>query len=159
MSTDAGQVAPLLYPSSEVQIKKAKSSHCAAIRRLHLENRSPHARRVRTQDYFVALAGRVVVGCAAILAVHGGGYLYGRTVAKAWRRMGIGTALLAYRVEWLKRRRARLAVSLVMFWNVSAFRKLGFRTVPRDGVPTEIRRIKDFENKRNRHCATLWIDL
>jgi N-acetylglutamate synthase-like GNAT family acetyltransferase len=158
MLGENGRLSPL-YRSREVQIKKATPSHRVAIRRLHLMNRSPHARQIRIHEYFVALVGRQVVGCAAIFPVPGGGYLYGRAVTKEWRRKGIGAALLTHRVEWLKNQGARLALSLVMFWNVSTFRRLGFRTVPREDLPPNLRRIKDFQDERNRHCATVWIDL
>jgi N-acetylglutamate synthase-like GNAT family acetyltransferase len=142
-----------------IQIRKARSWDREEIRRLYLSINSPHGLRININDYFVALVDGKIVGCAAIRRVRNGGYLYGRAVMKQWRRRGIGTALIARRLEWLRDHGVKTAASIVMFWNLSPFRKLGFRTMPRVDVPLHYKKLADFRNPRNRHCARLWIEL
>jgi len=144
--------------STPVRIKKAEVGHREAIRRLYVQIKSPHARRIHIREYFVALVRGKLVGCAAIRSIGNSGYLYGRAVAKDWRRRGVGTALLARRIQWLRRRKAKAAFALVMFWNVSTFRRLGFRIVSRAELPKSARDLRDFRDDRNRHSATLWIE-
>jgi len=159
MRANIGQSSSLLYLCPHIQIKRARDRDRRAIWRLHLEIKSPHARRINIDEYFVAIAAGKVVGCAAIRRVRGGGYLYGRAVRGEWRQRGIGTALIVRRLEWLRARGAKVAVGLVMFWNVSVFRKLGFQTIPRAELPMQYLKLGDFRNERNCHCATLLKEL
>lgn len=148
-----------LHPSTRIQIRKARSGDRATIRQLYLGIKSPHARRIAIDEYFVALSEKNIIGCAAIRRIQNGGYLYGRAVVKEWRCQGIGTALLAERLQSLRHEGMRTAVGLVMFWNISVFRKMGFRIIRRADLPRQYVSLADFRNRRNRYCATLWIDL
>jgi N-acetylglutamate synthase-like GNAT family acetyltransferase len=136
-------------------IGKARRSDCRAIRHIYRESNNPRAHSIRIRDYFVVRAVHGIVGCAAVREIGDGGYLYGLTVCKEWRRRGIGSALVRERLKWLSRNGANFAVLLTMFWNVRFFRQSGFRTVPRKGLPAMCARLADFRSPRNRHCAVM----
>src|SRR2546423_11932367 len=115
----------------KIKIHKASEQDIPMIMGLYRQIGSPHASSIDIREYFVATAMKEIIGCAAVRQVHQGGLLYGRAVKKEWRRQGIGTALVVERLQWLRKHGAKSAVGLVMFWNVSSFKKLGFCTVPR----------------------------
>lgn len=77
-------------------------------------------------EYFVAVSGQALVGCAAVRKQGEIGYLYGLVVDKSWRRRGIGHSLTQARLDWLVKQDVALAFVMAMFWNVRFFRKHGF---------------------------------
>lgn len=82
-------------------------------------------------EYFVAVSGDQIVGCAAVRKRRNIGYLYGLAVDKGWRRQGIGHALTHARLEWLRAQGAECAFVMAMFWNVRFFQKHSFSLVSR----------------------------
>jgi N-acetylglutamate synthase-like GNAT family acetyltransferase len=107
-------------------IRKADAKDQEAIEQLQKQLNRPARSDSVVSDYFVAESERQIIGCGAVRKRHTVGYLYGLGVHKDWRRRGIGHALTEARLDWLRSQQAERAFVLVMFWNVSFFRKRGF---------------------------------
>jgi len=113
-------------------IRRASDADATAIVSLHSAlNRPPRADSV-TSEYFVAMAGCVLIGCAAAREREDLGYLYGLAVERRWRKRGIGHALTQQRLEWLRSEGASSAFVLAMFWNIRFFMAHGFQLAARN---------------------------
>jgi N-acetylglutamate synthase-like GNAT family acetyltransferase len=112
-----------------------------------------------TCEYFVAVNGRQIVGCAAVRKRGNVGYLYGLAVDKPWRRQGIGHALTQTRLEWLRNEQVRSAFVMAMFWNIRFFRKHGFILTKRRTMGAVQSLHSDFSDAWSRRSALLFLDL
>ena len=138
-----------------IAIRRARGVDRPAIRSVYQESPNPHRRRVRIGDYYVAAAGKDIVGCAAVRAVDGWGYLYGLAVKRTWRRRGIGSALISARLHWLHTHQFPCAILLTMFWNIRFFRRLGFHPQPKRDLPGSLLRLPDLRDAMNHRCTAM----
>lgn len=136
-------------------IRPASPSDRPAIRRMHRSLNRPE-RQIRISEYLVAAGNDQILGCAAVRLFPWGGYLYGLAVQHDSQRSGIGAALTRARMAAIRNSDGDLAVAMAMFWNVGFFRKLGFATVRRDELPSQIRRLADFRSPLYRRSAVLY---
>lgn len=141
--------------SKAFEIRRPAVGSAGPIRELYVRCHRPSRGSLRLGEYFVALAGGEIVGCAAVHDLEDGGYLYGLAVARQWRQQGVGSALVRVRLDHLRRRRVSWAVLLAMFWNVRFFRRFGFEPVARLDLPRPILRLSDFRNPVYRRSAAL----
>lgn len=112
-----------------------------------------------TSEYFVAVSGCQIVGCAAVRKRGNVGYLYGLVVDKSWRRQGIGHALTQTRLDWLRNQNVASAFVMAMFWNIRFFRKHRFVLTNRRNVAELESLHSDFADSWSRKSALLFIDM
>ena len=110
-------------------------------------------------EYFVAEVDGDIIGCAAVRAREGTGYLYGLVVSKQWRRHGVGHGLTDCRLDWLRKNKAVKAYVLVMFWNIRFFKRHGFELADRKLKPNLAVLHQDFADRWSSHSVLLMIDL
>jgi N-acetylglutamate synthase-like GNAT family acetyltransferase len=143
-----------MFSAVMFEIRAATMTDVQAIRRIYRSLNRPK-RRIRVSEYLVAVNGSGVVGCAAVRRFRGGGYLYGLAVDRSCQRLGVGSRLTVARIERVRDSGDDLAIVMAMFWNVSFFRRLGFRSIRRDAVPSAAKRLGDFRNPVYKHSAIL----
>lgn len=110
-------------------------------------------------EYFVAVSEQRIVGCAAVRELDAVGYLYGLTVDKPWRRLGIGHALTEVRLEWLRGQNVESAFVMAMFWNIKFFKKHGFSLANRQKVKELKHLHSDFSDRWSRRSSLLFVNL
>lgn len=137
-------------------IRRAVRSDVPEIRELYSASGRPSRPVLRVTEYYVAVIGTRIAGCAAVRRVQYGGYLYGLAVHPDFRRRGIGSALTRLRLRKLRQEGGAGAIVLAMFWNVRFFRRLGFKLIKRESLPWPWRRIADLRSPIYRHSAVLW---
>lgn len=140
-------------------IRRAESGDTDAVTELQKRTNRPARSDSVVSEYFVAVAGTSIIGCAAVRKRRDVGYLYGLVVDKSWRRQGIGHALTWKRLNWLHRQRAKSALVLAMFWNVRFFKKDGFRLADKSTFAKLDRLHSDFSDKWSARSALLICDL
>src|SRR5262249_26350449 len=110
-------------------IRRATTQDQDSIRHLQARLNRPSRSDSVVVEYFVALSGVALVGCAGVRQRNGSGYLYGLAVDKPWRKRGIGHALTSARLDWLSQQRTQTVYVLAMFWNVPFFQRHGFTVI------------------------------
>jgi N-acetylglutamate synthase-like GNAT family acetyltransferase len=140
-------------------IRKATSSDLDAVTDIQKRTNRPARSDSVVSEYFVAVSGLRIVGCAAVRKRAKIGYLYGLAVDKAWRRQGIGHALTCVRLNWLCTQRATSALVLAMFWNVKFFKKHGFILTNKSTFARLERLHRDFSDRWSTRSALLVLDL
>ena len=114
-------------------IRRATKVDAGLVQELQRRINRPSRSDSVIREYFVAVSGEEIVGCAAVRKQGEIGYLYGLGVDKSWRRRGIGHSLTKARLDWLFEQNAASAFVMSMFWNVRFFQKHGFQlTSPQD---------------------------
>jgi N-acetylglutamate synthase-like GNAT family acetyltransferase len=140
-------------------VSAARSDDLREIQAIYIALRRPQRPKVRLEDYFVALQGGSLVGCAAVqlVAMDSGleGYLYGLAVRREFQRQGIGAALTEARIERVQASHGTRVTALAMFWNVAFFKRLGFETVKRHDLLPAILELSDFVDVRYRRSAVV----
>jgi amino-acid N-acetyltransferase len=109
-------------------------------------------------EYFVARVEAKVVGCAGIHRFDSGGYFFGLTVDREYRRQGIGAALTRTAVDGVHSSGGEFVIALAMFWNVRFFQNLGFHLTPRRDLPKVIQQLADFQDPTYRRSSVLFQD-
>ena len=140
-------------------IRKAKSKDLDAVTDLQNRTNRPARSDSVVSEYFVAVSGLRIVGCAAVRKRGKVGYLYGLAVDKAWRRQGIGHTLTRARLDWLCTQRATSALVLAMFWNVKFFKMHGFILTSKRAFAGLERLHRDFSDRWSTRSALLVLDL
>lgn len=110
-------------------IRRATEADSKAIRSFQDEVNRPRRSDSIASEYFLAEMSGNILGCAAVRLREQIGYLYGLAVSKPWRRHGIGHALTACRLDWLRETEAVSAFVLAMFWNIGFFKQHGFERI------------------------------
>jgi N-acetylglutamate synthase-like GNAT family acetyltransferase len=142
------------HSNSQDMIRRADRLDVPKIRALYRLTGRPE-RSIRLAEYFVAEQNGLIAGCAAVRQVRDGGYLYGLAVHPSYRRQGIGSALTVARLQEISTGHGTTAIVLAMFWNVSFFKRLGFKLVRRDGLPNQFRRLADLRAPLYKRSAVL----
>jgi N-acetylglutamate synthase-like GNAT family acetyltransferase len=101
---------------------------------------------LRAAEFLIAVYDGVVVACAGTARNQEGAYFYGLAVRRSFQRKGIGSLLMAARLDSLAGSRSRYAFALVMFWNSRFFRKFGFGPVKRRDLPASALTNSDLAN-------------
>jgi len=140
-------------------IHSACSSDREQILNLYACTGRPLRAHLDLSEYFVALVEGRVVGCAGIHRFDSGGYFFGLTVDRAYRRRGIGAALTRTAIDGVHSSGAAFVIALAMFWNVRFFQKLGFHLAPRHDLPKAVQELADFQDPTYRRSAVLFQDL
>ena len=140
-------------------IRRAKSTDWKSIQELQQRLNRPLRTDSVASEYFVAVSGAHIVGCAAVRKRGGIGYLYGLAVDKPWRRQGIGHALTEARLHWLREHATQVAFVMAMFWNIKFFRKHDFSLADRNGIAALDRLHSDFVDSWSRRSALLSVDI
>ena len=73
-----------------------------------------------------------------------------------FRHRGIGAALVAHRLNVARQRGARLAALVTMYYRFNFYKRRGFRTCPREKLPTPLRDYWMFTEPRYMKCAVMW---
>ena len=147
----------MLHPWS---IRRAAPAEWESILKLQERLNRPRRSDSVCSEYFVAVSGGDIVGCAAVRKRERVGYLYGLAVDKPWRRRGIGHALTEVRLDWLREQNAQVALVMTMFWNVGFFKKHQFSLANRRQMTTELELLhSDFSDTWSRKSALLSVEI
>ncbi len=111
------------------RIRKATKSDASNVVSFLEKQRRPKRSDFAISDYFIAECSGNIVGCIALRNKEKLGYLYGLAVDRQWRRRGIGHALTQHGLDCLRKKGARSAFTLVMFWNIRFVKHHGFRVI------------------------------
>lgn len=113
-------------------IRRTRAEDAPSVFALQRQLNRPARSDSDISEYFVAISGPQLLGCAAVRKRGDVGYLYGLAVQKSCRGRGIGHALTQARLDWLLAEKAATAFVMAMFWNVRFFQKHGFSLTNRE---------------------------
>lgn len=140
-------------------IRRARAADCKSVQDLQNRLHRPLRSDSTIQDYFLAIEGHKIVGCAAVRKRNDLGYLYGLVVDKPARRRGIGHALTQRRLDWLRQENVFSVFVMAMFWNIKFFKKHGFTLTNKRKVDGLAQLHCDFRDAWSSRSALLFLRL
>ena len=143
-----------------IRIIKADERHRSDINRLIKDAKigSPLSRKdFAGEDFWAARINGKIVACAG-LDFHGRdtAILTTLVVEKELRHQGIGSALIQKRLAVARERGAKIAALVTMYYWFRFYKKRGFRTCPRAGLPAVIKDYWMFTTPRYKKCAVMY---
>ena len=129
-----------------ISIRPATQEDCPLIRGIQVELNRPPRADLRAAEFLIALCDGTGVACAGTARNQEGAYFYGLAVRRSCQKKGIGSALMAARLDSLSGSHLKYAFALVMFWNSRFFRKFGFAPVKRRDLPASALTNSDLAN-------------
>jgi amino-acid N-acetyltransferase len=130
--------------SAEPRLRPARADDLAAVERLLVSSQLPlDGVREALPTFIVAESGTDIVGVAGLEICCDNALLRSVAVHDAWRSQGLGRALVTRTISEAEAR----GINALYLLTTSAeryFPSFGFRAVPRDAVPEDIRATAEF---------------
>ena len=132
--------------TSGATLRPAHSADLPAIERLLSDSALPIAGVAEALDAFtVATDGTEIVGVAGLELCRGNALLRSVAITPEWRSRGLGRSLVTHVIADAESRGLR-ALYLLTTTADQYFPSFGFRTIPRDEVPPDVRETEEFRS-------------
>jgi len=142
-----------------VIIAMADARKIRAMRLLLREVGIPIKEPLRRRECWVATANGHVIGCSRIEIVGEYALLRNVAVEKVWRHKGVGSRLVKKCLLEIRAADRTMIALVTMFWNVNFFRRFGFRTVSRQDLHTQLRKMDVFSHPTYRFTTPMLLDV